>query len=233
MFHIIDVPTRRTKRNVPLYMCMECGSMSNASDYVESDEQLERDLQWNISVEERNKVATKQLFATLRTAGLDPKSVLEIGCGTGLLLSEAAKSGIRTLGFDINRHAVTYGRSTYGCDIRNEYWNAETVKDPYELVLSISVLEHISEPRGLLSEISKYCTTYGSSAFISVPFVDKEKWHFLLDTNPSNPGTPFFDNDVHVTHFSSNGMEQCLHEFGAKKTSFLKAGLWHGFLCNF
>lgn len=207
--------------------------MSNASDYVESEEQLERDLQWNLSVAERNKAATKQLFAALLTAGLEPKSVLEIGCGTGLLLSEAGKSGIKTLGFEINEHAVAYGRNTYGCDIRNEYWNADTVKDCYELVLCISVLEHIAEPRGLLSEIAKYCSAFGGNAFISVPFVNKDKWHFLFDTNPLNPGTPFFDNDVHVTHFSSDGLEQCLREFGAKTTRFVKAGLWQGFLCTF
>ncbi len=233
MFRIMDVPTRRTRKTVALYACLDCGSMSNSGGYVEDEEQLKRDLQWNISVESRNRSAGRRLFAAMKAQGIDPATVLEIGCGIGVLLDEASKAGMKGVGFDINRHATDYGRSMFGADLRCEYWDSRTLGERSDLTLCISVLEHIAEPRPLIAEIAQYCSRFGTKAFISVPFVNRDKWHYLLDPDPMVPGTPFFDNDVHVTHFSRAGLERCLTEYGAKASHFLGAGLWEGLIVDF
>ncbi|MFC3714813.1 class I SAM-dependent methyltransferase [Luteimonas soli] len=207
--------------------------MSNANGYVEDEEQLKRDLQWNISVETRNREAGRRLFAALKAQGADPTTILEIGCGIGTLLDEASMAGKKSVGFDTNQHAVEYGRSTFGADLRCEHWSSRTLDERSDLTLCISVLEHIAEPRPLIAEIARYCSKFGTRAFISVPFVNRDKWHYLLNPDPTIPGTPFFDNDVHVTHFSRTGLERCLVEYGAKGTHFLAAGLWEGIIADF
>lgn len=233
MFRITDGMTRRTKRKVPIYACLNCRSLSNPSDYAEDPAQLARDLQWNISVEDRNRRATRSLVQALNQEGVHFSSVLEIGAGTGVFLSELAKVNVKGLGFDINPEAVRYGKDTFDIDLRCEFWNDSTVMERFDLVVSISVLEHLREPRDLLQSICSYASRVGSVAFISVPFVDKEKWKYLLNTDPYIVGTPFFDNDVHVTHFSSEGLRIALLEFGAKEPILINAGLWVGYLVRF
>jgi SAM-dependent methyltransferase len=233
MFHIMDVPTRRTRRDVPLYACLDCGSMSNAAGYVEDDAQFERDLQWNMQVESRNRGAARRLFQALAQAGVTPASLLEIGCGIGVLVDEAGKAGIPGVGFDINTRAVEYGKKTFGADLHAELWDSATLAQGRDLTLCIRVLEHIAEPRPLIAELAKFCAKWGGRAFISVPFLDRDKWKFLLDPDPLLPGTPFFDNDVHVTHFSRKGLERCLQEHGATRMQFVRGGLWEGILAAF
>jgi hypothetical protein len=49
-------------------------------------------------------------------------------------------------------------------------------------------------------------------------------------------GTPFFDNDVHVTHFSIAGLIGVMHEFGQQNVQFVTSGelgdggIWPGVL---
>jgi 2-polyprenyl-3-methyl-5-hydroxy-6-metoxy-1,4-benzoquinol methylase len=233
MFRIGDARTRRTKRQIAQFMCMDCQSLSNPGGYVEDEVQLERDLQWNIGVEPRNRKAAVRLLDTLRGEGILVGSVLEIGAGTGVLLHELSAQGIKVRGFDVNPKAVAYGTKHFGLDLRCAYWVHDTVAERFDVTLCISVLEHLAEPRGLLADICRYAGRVGGHAFVSVPFVDREKWEFIIDNDPLVPGTPFFDNDVHVTHFSPIGMERCLRDFGAKRVQWLRTGLWDGYLASF
>lgn len=233
MFHIMDVPTSRTRKHVPLFACLACRSMSNETGYVENDAQRERALEWHRKVEGRNRKAVRQLFNVLRKAETAPASVVEIGCGTGVMVDEIGKMGIEAVGFDIDRHSVEYGKDAFGADLRGEAWNSKTLDRGCDLLVCVSVLEHIAQPRPLIAEFAKYCARWGAKAFISVPFLNKNRWKFLLDPDPSLPGTPFFDNDVHITHFSTLGLERCLADHGATHMEFVKGGLWHGVLADF
>ncbi len=228
--YVRDVLTRRTKREIPLYTCMTCRSFWNPSGYREDEAQLKRDLQWNLSVRERNIRAANTLFDRLLEDGIEPRSVAEIGCGIGTLLGVARERGMEIVGYDVNGLAIEYAKTELGLDLNSTLWSSETSTPPIDLYLCISVLEHIDEPRPLLSELCKAAQAQQAALFISVPFVDEDKWHFILDPDPWTSGTPFFDNDVHVTHFSTKGLLTAFEQFGCSGAKFFKGGLWHGVL---
>lgn len=56
--YLRHTPTRRTKRMVPLFGCYRCRSLFNPNGYVEDEVQLRKDLDWHISVTERNRAAS-------------------------------------------------------------------------------------------------------------------------------------------------------------------------------
>lgn len=230
--YVRQVPTRRTKQMIPLYACLKCRSFWNPSGYDQSCPPKEKVINWHTSVAERNITAGRALFTALDDRGVRPSAVLEIGCGSGSVLFAAKERGMKTAGFDLNPHAVELGREQYGLDLRAEAWTANTYTD-FDLLLCISVLEHLDQPRTLLSEIAAACKRRGAAAYISVPTLDAPRWKYLLDPSPALKGSPFFDNDVHVVHFSSEGMLMALKALGAHSITRVSANIWNGFLAQF
>lgn len=228
--HVREVPTRRTKRQIGLYTCLECSSFWNPSGYHEDEAQLARDLEWGKSVTERNKRAATRLFDCLRENGVKPQSVAEIGCGIGTLLTVARSRGMRVIGYDVNKLAIAHARDANGLDAHAEMWTSETELPPIDLFLCISVLEHVEQPRPLIQELCKAAAAHKAALFISVPFLDRDKWDFIVDPAPEREHTPFFDNDVHVVHFSVKGLGMVMAQSGLKDTKLIKAGLWDGLL---
>lgn len=228
--YVRDVPTRRTKREIKLFTCLSCRSFWNPSGYKEDTVQLERDLAWGISVEKRNIGAANRLFDALIQAGVAISSVAEIGCGIGTLLSVAKTRGYSVIGYDTNDLATKYARDVNHINSFTDMWTSETTTPNVDLYLSISVLEHIERPRSLIENLCKAALKRKAALFISVPFISEQKWNYILDPDPHKLGTPFFDNDVHVTHFSADGLISAMRSFRLQELTFLSTGLWEGIL---
>ena len=220
--------TARTRVMLPVYGCLSCLSFSNPSGYRESPEQLIRDLEWHKSVAERNTKATRILLATLQEMGINVSRIIDIGAGTGTLLKAAKEFGSTGIGYEVNPLTQPYARDVNGVDVRAELWSSATDCGPFTLLTCVMVMEHIAAPCDLIREMSKACIANDAALFISVPFLNRSSWDFLHDPDPYRPGTPFFDQDVHVTHFSSLAMESLLREFGLGKIEWVRRGLWYG-----
>lgn len=229
--YVRDVHAPRIDQEIPLYYCMECESFSNPSGFKEDDEQLEKDLQWNISVIDRNVSASERLFKELRRIYPKAKSVLEIGCGIGTTLSVAKKYFPKVTGYDLNYRAIDYGKKKFELDLKSEMWSATTTEN-YDIVLCISVLEHLEHPRKLFAELAKSVKKSGGALFVSVPFFEKYKWKYILNPDPKVPGTPFFCNDVHITHFSKAGLIKLAKQNGATSIVPIVQG-WQGCIFEF
>jgi len=224
------VPTIRTKKDLNLYTCLECQSFWNPSGYREDARVLEFDYQWGLSVAERNTAATRELFTILASHGVKPNSVADIGCGIGTFLKTAKDMGKRVVGFDVNAKAIEHAVETNGLEAYAAMWSSNTPTMPIDLYVSIMVLEHIEAPRDLIKNLCEAAIRNDAALFISVPFMHRNRWHNILDPDPAIPGTVFFDNDVHVIHYSAEGLTKAMHEFGATNTQFLRGGLWDGIL---
>jgi 2-polyprenyl-3-methyl-5-hydroxy-6-metoxy-1,4-benzoquinol methylase len=231
--YVRHVLTRRTKQQIPLYICLDCLSFTNPSGYTETQEILAADLQWHISVSDRNKSAAKRLFDKLAEEGVKPRSVADIGCGIGSLLTVARDRGMRVVGFDTNAQSTEYGRTQMKLNLVGNYWTKDTDTGPIDLYLCISVCEHLEKPRPLIQDLCAAAARQRAALFVSVPFVDRAAWPFILDPDPYAKGTPFFDNDVHITHFSTKGLEKVMRDFGAPNFKFVQGGLWNGGLVKF
>ena len=231
--YLRHVPTRRTKIQIPLYVCLDCESLRNPSGYQETPEVLAADLQWHISVADRNKSAALRLFEALADEGVRPKSVVDIGCGIGSLLTVARDRGMRTIGYDTNLQTTDWGRENYKLNLVGGFWTTSTNTGPVDLYVCISVCEHLEQPRQLIGDLCAAAAHNKAALFISVPVVERKLWGFILNPDPYIKGSPFFDNDVHITHFSIKGLEKVMREFGAKNFKYVYGGLWNGGLARF
>lgn len=83
-------------------------------------------------------------------------SILDIGCGNGAMLAEVRKLGsFRLCGVESSDSAVRLARSQ-GFDVRlaDASTDLVTIFEPhsFDLVISVEVIEHVYDPRGLLRQ---------------------------------------------------------------------------------
>ncbi len=94
-------------------------------------------------------------------AGLQPASVLEVGCGDGALLSELRRRGFgsRLEGVEITQAAVEIASARPEIDAVSLY---DGLRLPFgelafELGVLSHVLEHVPDPSALLAEVARVC----------------------------------------------------------------------------
>lgn len=230
--YVRDIPLRRMSGTTPLYYCMGCESFWQPQIYIEPDEQLQRDAEWHITVEERNSRWINN-FLDAASAVRPIRSFIEIGCGTGTMLDIGRKRGMDVIGYDTNPYAAPLARSRHGIEIETCLWSHTTLSKSYDLVVCISTVEHLPDPNALMREISLYCKAHGSAAFVSVPFMyERSDWHFLLEPKPKDIKNPFYLSDVHINHFSRFGFEVMCRSHGATKVQYFPRG-WIGYWLEF
>ena len=101
-----------------------------------------------------------------------PRTVVEVGCGDGVLLAELARRGVGEShhGFDISERAIAYAADRPGVD-RAEPFDGQTlpVADAtYDLGILSHVLEHVPDPLPLLRETARV----SRALIVEVPLED-------------------------------------------------------------
>jgi ubiquinone biosynthesis O-methyltransferase len=86
---------------------------------------------------------------------VDSLRVLDVGCGIGSELAlPLARLGFQVTGIDIHAPSIEHARQL-GCDVANLSYVCGPVEElkspPYDVVILSEVLEHLREPRPLLS----------------------------------------------------------------------------------
>lgn len=111
-------------------------------------------------------------IALCRRAGLAPARVLEVGCGDGALLCELRRRGFgeRLEGVEITAAAVEIAGERPEIDAVERYdgRSLEAADGSYDLGILSHVLEHVSEPAGLLAEVARAC----GAVIVEVPLED-------------------------------------------------------------
>lgn len=226
--YVRDIPMRRQHKTIPLYICLICDSLFHPQYYEEDDAQRQKDAEWHVEHEERNAGWGLNLVRALQS-NFGTKSAIEIGCGTGTVLNVCMSEGWSVKGFDTNEYAAVIGKDRHGIEILTDLWRRDTIRERFDIVLLISVLEHLPEPRKLIEEIALYCKKHNSLAFVAVPFVtEREDLHFLLEETPTDLKNPFYLCDVHINHFSRRGFEIMCSDAGMTATPFNHG--WNGYV---
>ena len=216
--------TMRTKIYLPLYYCMDCESFSCPSGFVEDEQILKDSLEWHIKVTDRNVAASKTLLKEFDARKIPYKNIIDIEAGIGTFIKVAQSSGAS----GINPLAQPHARNVNKVDVRPEYWSIDTDCGPFDMM----VLEHVPEPRGMIRDMVRAYAQQDAALFVSVPFLNRDRWHFINEPDLHALNNPFFDNDMHVTHYSTKAMEQILKEFGMKFIDWVNLGLWQGVIAR-
>lgn len=131
-------------------------------------------------------------------------SILEIGCGTGYLLSRLRDQGASVLGIEPGPHGQL-GAERHGLQIVRGFFPHPEIAGSFDLVVLYLVLEHLPDPSVLLDSIRRHLAPGGQIAIV-VP--DAES--FLQEGDVS---TLFHE---HYAYYSCASLAATLRECGAR-----------------
>lgn len=102
----------------------------------------------------RDKARNLQLL--IGSAAIE--NVLEVGCGTGAVLTEVARRGIGRRHFGIDMADPDEHADTEGTAVELRRYDGTRIPFPdrsFDLVYASHVLEHVPDPRGFLAELAR------------------------------------------------------------------------------
>ena len=143
------------------------------------------------------------LAETTGGARPDQQRVLEIGCGTGYLLSRLKALGADVLGVEPGPHGQA-GARKYGVPVVQGFFPCREVEGRFDLVILYLVLEHLPEPSALVEAVRAQVAPGGRVAIV-VP--DAEP--FLVEGDAS---ILFHE---HYSYFTSATLAAMLRTTGA------------------
>ncbi len=144
------------------------------------------------------------------------KSLLDIGCGSGIFLSEAVKNKLQVSGIDMSSAMVKYIKSrfkylVYHGDIINT-----KIGNKYDIVTLNQVIEHFSRPRILIKRCNALLNN-GGLIYIATPNIAsivskirKEKFDYIIPPE-------------HLSYFNKTTLYNLLTSEGFR---ILKFGTW-------
>lgn len=130
-------------------------------------------------------------------------SVLDIGCGGGLLAYDLAKKASEVVAIDISSRNIEYARSHFSSD-NLEFLVGDATVYPFsrrfDKVILSNVLEHISDRVGLLKKLAGL----GDVLLLRVPMITRE-W---MSVYKRDHGYPYKLDDTHEIEYTLGDIEK-------------------------
>lgn len=115
--------------------------------------------------------AKKRLDVIEKCSSVKINRLLDIGCGEGYTIIEAARRGWETFGVDITDHRIAQAKEATNTFINADLLEAKLGKNFFDVVYLDSVLEHVVNPLEYLIEIYQVLKP-GGILYIGVPDED-------------------------------------------------------------
>jgi SAM-dependent methyltransferase len=153
--------------------------------------------------------ALDELFETA-----DPESVLDVGCGEGVLTSEFADrtDGGRVVGIDLEDRKLQQEweqRRRPNLEFRAEEATSLSFgDDEFDMAAAIEVLEHVPQPEQTLSEMARVARRW---LLVSVP---REPLWRMLNMARGAYWRSLGNTPGHVNHWSKVGFVSLLQRYG-------------------
>lgn len=147
---------------------------------------------------------------------LEPKSILDAGCGEGFTLEKfrEKKIGDSLAGIDFSEYAIQIGKKIHpNLKLKQgSIYDIPYKENFFDLVISTEVLEHLESPKKALEELKRVTRKY---CVISVPH---EPW-FMLGNFLRGKNLSRWGNDIeHIQHWTSGGIINLVSAFFDIKT---------------
>jgi SAM-dependent methyltransferase len=170
------------------------------------EEELARNIAWR-ALCAANKA--DHVAALLGRAGKRPASIVEVGCGDGVLLAELARRGIgdRHHGFDISSRAADAAAGRLEIERAERFDGASlpVADGAYDLAVLSHVLEHVPDPAPLLAEAARAAR----AVVVEVPLEDNR--------SASRPAAQRGREELgHVHRFARSNLHALAHGAGLR-----------------
>jgi SAM-dependent methyltransferase len=134
-----------------LYRCERCGTVVQPSlPHGEALLELYRRMRDEYYLdEERGRRVTARRLLDAIGRHVPSGSLLDVGCGHGLLLDEARRRGYRVEGLEVSDYATAHARDLLGLPVRQATVAeiaADTDPPRYAAIVLADVLEHLDDP---------------------------------------------------------------------------------------
>lgn len=137
-----------------------------------------------------------------RLTGFRHGRVLEIGCGSGMLLVHLRNAGFEVEGIELSASDAARGRARYGLPIQEGRVESVPLESGrYDAVILVNVLEHILDPTALVQRVFDVLRP-GGCLVAGVPVVDSAcarwlgaRWGAVTEA-PRHVSIPSFDGMV-------------------------------------
>jgi len=209
-----------TKESFTIQQCSQCGlkltnprpGKDEISRYYESEDYLSHTeeqktlfskvygLIRNINISSKSRIITKN------SSG---KSILDIGCGVGLLLKYMKELGWSTKGIEPGTQAKNTAETKYGLSISPDI--QQLLNQKYDVISMWHVLEHVFEIRDYLLKIKELLNDEGT-LFIAVPNI------LSLDSDRYKNFWAAYDVPRHLYHFRPKDIEELCEKSGLRIT---------------
>ena len=240
--HVQDVVGRRSGKRIPQFVCLDCRSFFNPSGYREDDRQKKDDFDFLHGLRDSIYANQSRLCLELVTRVPHARSICEVGYGLGWFLRSCKDYGRRGYGFETNANCHTFATCELGLDCALGPFDSGH-SSSYDLFASIMVFEHLEQPRELFALMRDRLNPDGA-IYLCVPFVERRDWPFLwtAGTEPAAmPPDVFYDNDVHIMHYSVEGLTRMGLSLGARSAEYFMSpdlahnspGAYQGILFRF
>ena len=128
------------------------------------------------------------LISAARHVRPEARSLLDIGAGSGLLVAEALRQGLDAVGVEPSRALVEMARSENAVELLpGTFPHPQLTKRRFDLIFLVDVIEHVSNPLGLLRHCAQALSAHGVAVLITPDIgsitarvAGKRWWHFRL-----------------------------------------------------
>jgi SAM-dependent methyltransferase len=148
------------------------------------------------------------------------RSLLEVGCGPGLLMTFFKKQGWNATGIERNEKMASVAREDYCLDVRACAVEDLPIDEKFDLILMFNVLEHLSDP----NEIIRHCRdrlNENGRIIITVP--DYNCWQRRV----FNQYWLHLDVPRHLNHFHVASMDFLADSMDLKILSYNAGSVGH------
>jgi ubiquinone/menaquinone biosynthesis C-methylase UbiE len=148
-------------------------------------------------------------------AQASPASLLDVGCGEGVLVQRWAQSlgtSARIVGMDLEEPSIQAGWAQHSApNVSYEIMRGDTLpfgEDEFDLASAIEVLEHVPDPEKTLSEMARCARRH---LLLSVP---REPLWRMLNVARGAYVRDLGNTPGHINHFSKRSFARLLSRHG-------------------
>jgi len=201
-----------------LFRCKACGFIfaddQEVADLVSLYERLE-DNEYENGLENRS-LQMRRIANEVRKAHPAGRTLLDIGAGIGLMVNESRKAGFEAIGIEPSHSLVEAGKRLLSLDLLQGIFPHPAVAGrQFDVISLVDVIEHVSDPVGLLRECGKALQKDGlltvvtpDVASAAARMMGRRWWHLRL---------------AHVGYFDGRSMATAAKNAGLEIVSTTRA----------